>query len=561
MRRSTHGGKGDRGLLFVIYIVSDKIIKLKLFCYLFSITNPRLYNQKIKLLPYRFTPIFIPGKAHVTADCYSRRQDFPEHPGPPDADKISLLDIDNVQPGYSTSLAPPSWVSQPASIMAALSAHPADSPTLQEADASHTVEQEIIVAASMSIEGLYADDCQPDGYLAACLRREEPVRVVTWARLQQEVKNSPQCQSLLQLMSGGLPEEKANWPETLLPYYPYRQHLLLSEGVILCGERPLIPPSLREELVQHLHAAHQGVTKMLGRAGQTVFWPGLKADIIAHRESCKACVERAPSNPAPPPSAPIQPDFPFSHIVADFFTVDATYLALADRYSNWLSIFKLRKDDSEHVIEALRKYFSRWGVAVNITTDGASVFTSAAMKAFLNRWGVHHRVSSAYYQGANKPAEVGVKSAKRLVMENLGPGGSLDTDKFARALLVHRNCPDAESGLSPAQIIFGRELRDHLPALVSRYQPRQEWRLEADLRAQAMAKRHGRMEKWLQHGAKALPPLNLGDTVAIQDQAANNGKAGRWNKSGIVIETLPHDSYLVKFCMETGPLPRGIEDS
>ena len=168
------------------------------------------------------------------------------------------------------------------------------------------------------------------------------------------------------------------------------------------------------------------------------------------------------------------------------------------------------------------------------------------MKAFLNRWGMHHRVSSAYYPRANKRAEVGVKSAKRLVMENLGPGGSLDTDKFARALLVHRNCPDAESGLSPAQIIFGRELRDHLPALVSRYQPRQEWRLEADLRAQAMAKRHGRMEKWLQHGAKALPPLNLGDTVAIQDQAANNGKAGRWNKTGIVIETLPYDSYLVK---------------
>ena len=46
--------------------------------------------------------------------------------------------------------------------------------------------------------------------------------------------------------------------------------------------------------------------------------------------------------------------------------------------------------------------------------------------------------------------------------------------------------------------------------------------------------------------AWALPPLNLGDTVAIQDQAANNGKAGRWNKSGIVIEILPHDSYLVK---------------
>ena len=512
-----------------------------------AITNPRLYNQKMKLLPYRFTPVFIPGKAHVTADCYSRRSDFPEQPDLTSADKISLLDIENVQPEYSSTMGPPSWVSQPASIMAALSAHPADDPTLQEADASHTVEQEIIVAGNMSIEELYAEDDKPEGFLAASLHRDEPVRMVTWARLQLEVKNSPQCQSLMLLMSKGLPEDKVDWPEALLPYYPYRQNLLAVDGVILCGERPLIPPSLRGELVQHLHAAHQGVTKMLGRAAQTVFWPGLKADITAHRESCRGCVERAPSNPAPPPSEPVQPDFPFSHIVADFFTVDATYLALADRYSNWLSIFKLKKDDSEHVIEALRRYFSRWGVAVNITTDGASVFTSAAMKVFLSRWGVQHRVSSAYYPRANKRAEVGVKSAKRLVMDNLGPGGSMDTDKLARALLVHRNCPDAESGLSAAQIIFGRELRDHLPALVSRYQPRQEWRLEADLRAQAMARRHGRMEKWLQHGARALPPLNLGDTVAIQDQAAaKNGKAGRWNKSGVVVEILPHDSYLVK---------------
>ena len=58
-------------------------------------------------------------------------------------------------------------------------------------------------------------------------------------------------------------------------------------------------------------------------------------------------------------------------MVADFFTTDeGTYLVMADRYSNWLSIFKLKKDDSYHVMEALRQYFSRWGVAVNITTDG-----------------------------------------------------------------------------------------------------------------------------------------------------------------------------------------------
>lgn len=30
-----------------------------------DITNPRLYNQKVKLLPYNFTPIYIPGKLHA----------------------------------------------------------------------------------------------------------------------------------------------------------------------------------------------------------------------------------------------------------------------------------------------------------------------------------------------------------------------------------------------------------------------------------------------------------------------------------------------------------------
>ena len=168
------------------------------------------------------------------------------------------------------------------------------------------------------------------------------------------------------------------------------------------------------------------------------------------------------------------------------------------------------------------------------------------MKDFFERWGVEHRVSSAYYPRANKRAEVAVKSAKRLVMENLGPRGSLDTDRFARALLAHRNNPDPETGFSPAQVIFGRELRDHLPALVSRYQPRQEWRLEADLRERALAKRHGRMEERLKHGARVLPPLSCGDTVVLQDLQTNNGKPGRWTKSGEIVEVLPHDAYLVR---------------
>ena len=72
-----------------------------------------------------------------------------------------------------------------------------------------------------------------------------------------------------------------------------------------------------------------------------------------------SCIRRVSSNPAGPPADPIQPDFPFSHVVADFFEVDTPYLAIADRYSNWLSVFKLPKDDSANLIKVLRQYFAR----------------------------------------------------------------------------------------------------------------------------------------------------------------------------------------------------------
>ena len=96
---------------------------------------------------------------------------------------------------------------------------------------------------------------------------------------------------------------------------------------------------------------------MLGRAWESVFWPGLTQDVTAHRANCESCIRRAPSNPAGPSADLVQPDFPFSHLVADFFKVDTPYLAMADRYSNWLSVFKLPKDDSANLIKV--QYFAQ----------------------------------------------------------------------------------------------------------------------------------------------------------------------------------------------------------
>ena len=56
-------------------------------------------------------------------------------------------------------------------------------------------------------------------------------------------------------------------------------------------------------------------------------------------------------------------------------------------------------------------------------------------------------------------------------------------------MMAYRNTPDRDTSRSPAEVLFGRLLRDHLPSPGSRYQPREEWRLLARDRESALAKR------------------------------------------------------------------------
>ena len=79
-----------------------------------TVDNPRIRQQKVKLLPFRFTPIHIPGKLHVIPDTWSRRGDSPVA-ALPHSTGPSMLDISNIEQQYSSTLGPPSWVSGPTS--------------------------------------------------------------------------------------------------------------------------------------------------------------------------------------------------------------------------------------------------------------------------------------------------------------------------------------------------------------------------------------------------------------------------------------------------------------
>lgn len=74
---------------------------------------------------------------------------------------------------------------------------------------------------------------------------------------------------------------------------------------------------------------------------------------------------------------------------------------------------------------------------------------------------MEHRLSLGEYPQSNGKAELGVKSTKHIY--NVAPNGSLNTNAATRAILQYWNTPLPEISFSPAQILFHRQLHDHLP--------------------------------------------------------------------------------------------------
>ena len=159
-------------------------------------------------------------------------------------------------------------------------------------------------------------------------------------------------------------------------------------------------------------------------------------------------------------------------------------------------------------------------------------------------WGVHWRNSSAHYPQSNGRAELTVKVAKRILTSNCDVNGNINNDEVSRALLQYRNTPLQEINLSPAQILYGRMLKDHTPTLPELCGIRPEWRLQAEEREFALRKRNSKMIERYNRGTRTLPELDISDHVAVQNQRGHYSK--RWDKTGKIVEKLPFRQYKIR---------------
>jgi hypothetical protein len=110
---------------------------------------------------------------------------------------------------------------------------------------------------------------------------------------------------------------------------------------------------------------------------------------------------------------------------------------------------------------------------------------------------------------------------------------------MAQALMLFRNAPRCGGGPSPAESVFGRPIRDGLPAHARSFA--QEWQRptdELDKRAEASREKSKEFYNTKTH---TLPVLAIGDHVLIQDPTS-----ALWSTPATVICIGSNRDYLVR---------------
>ena len=413
----------------------------------------------------------------------------------------------------------------------AASRHPSPSITIQEDSTQDHLESALMAAIQGEVQDL---------------------STISWTLLAYETARDSSLKYFLQHTDNATHDVNTSHSASSLG--PIKDSVYEHDGVLLYQDRVIVPTSLRRRILQHLHAAHQGVSSMENRARAIVYWPGMSNDIRDTRESCLDCHRNAPSQAATPPLPSPAPSTPFEAIFADFFDYGGRhYLVVGDRLSGWVEVLSATKGSNlsgaQGLARHLRSFFATFGVPEELSSDGGPEFTAKSTEDFLKLWGVRHRISSASFPQSNGRAEVAVKTAKRLLMSNTGPSGDLDQDSFLRAMLQLRNTPDPDCHLSPAEIVFGHPLRDAL-AFVNRLEKfsnphiRPMWRQAWAAKEEALRTRLAHSTEALKEHSRPLRPLAPGDRVFLQNQRGPHPT--KWDRSGVIVEVLDHDQHRVK---------------
>ena len=264
---------------------------------------------------------------------------------------------------------------------------------------------------------------------------------------------------LMGVVANGWPESKRDCHPLLVDYWTYREEISAENGLLFKGHRLVVPEKLRNKVLQTIHEGHFGIEKMQLRAREAVFWPGITADVLQIAQSCKVCRTFSRSQQRETLMPHEVPQGPWEKLGVDFFEFQSTkYILVADYYSRFPVVRKVRSTTAGATVDTLKQVFSEYGFPKTVMSDNGPPFSSKEFENFANKYCFDHITSSPRYPQSNGLVERMVQTVKQC----MGKCSAAGQDPYL-AMLIYRATPLTSSIPSPAELLNGRKYRALLP--------------------------------------------------------------------------------------------------
>ncbi|XP_034075852.1 uncharacterized protein K02A2.6-like [Gymnodraco acuticeps] len=355
-----------------------------------------------------------------------------------------------------------------------------------------------------------------------------PASTAYLEELKEQLAKDSVCGRVMQLCEEKWPAHSNSEPAIKL-YWAEQAFITVKDGLLLKGDRLVIPAIMRNYVLARLHEGHQGVVKCRERARQSVWWPGLSQQLNELVLNCRTCSKER-QNPKEPLMPTQYPGRPWQKLGADLFMLGSkSYLLVVDYASRYVEMALLTPTKSTDVIHHLKSIFARHGIPETLVTDNGPQFSGRAFEEFSESYGFKHITSSPKYPQSNGVAERAVKTVKSLLKKAADP---------YLALLAYRTTP-LQNGYSPAQLLMGRRLRTTVPTLPALLDP-----ALPDSEAVVLRERERRIKDAqqynLRHRVRSLERLTPGKEVWVTDQKASGTVMGSHNTPRSYILEGPH---------------------
>ena len=403
----------------------------------------------------------------------------------------------------------------------------------------HVPGKDLVIADTLSRKPLphTSDDEVKEDQVAEYVEAVEslwPASDSGLGKIRTATAQDPVLQTVVTYINQGWPQ---NVSLQLRPYQQVQGQLSIVEGIIALGNRIIVPHAMQQEILHKIHESHQGYVKCQERARSAVWWPGITKEIEALVSACHFCRVHRPSQRQEPLILSPLPDRPWEKIAVDLCEKEkANYMITVDYYSRWIEITKLGSTSSNAIIEKLKDIFSTHGYPDVLQSDNGPQFASSQFKDFADNCNFRHVTSSPHMHQANGLVERAVQTSKR-ILENKDP---------KLALLNYRTTPHTTTGVSPSELLMGRQLKTKLPTLSENLRLQFVDRDRIAEKDKIM-KQKQKLHYDRRHGSKDMKPLQPGENVLLK---LDHEKT--WRNEGKVILADPSNrTYLVNTPMST----------